>query len=175
MLRKCLNFLIKWKKDLSVAADKTIRTKLTMKLPEVSKYAKMPSVGELFPKFDFKRELKIHCWASEMSSANTDTHLLIFSKRMEEQIYSWRCFMMTSSALWTCLKNGGLRVRRTDQNTHEHKHGWVNAVPDLLVEFGVWGSLVDEQFDDMFVSLPRSQMERVAALVVGDVGQGLVS
>lgn len=34
---------------------------------------------------------------------------------------------------------------------------------------------MNEQFDDMFVSLPRGQMERVAALVVGDVGQGLVS
>lgn len=34
---------------------------------------------------------------------------------------------------------------------------------------------MDEQFDDVFVALPRSQVERVAALVVGDVGQGLVS
>lgn len=34
---------------------------------------------------------------------------------------------------------------------------------------------MNEQFDNMFVSLPRSQVERVAALVVSDVGQGLVS
>lgn len=34
---------------------------------------------------------------------------------------------------------------------------------------------MNEQFDDMFISLPRSQMKRVAALVVSDVGQGLVS
>lgn len=34
---------------------------------------------------------------------------------------------------------------------------------------------MDEQFDDMFVPLPRGQVERVAALVVGDVGEGLVS
>ena len=57
---------------------------------------------------------------------------------------------------------------------HIIKHRRVNAAPDLLIEFGVRRSLVDEQFDDMFVSLPCSQMERIAALVVGDVGQGLV-
>lgn len=45
---------------------------------------------------------------------------------------------------------------------------------DLLVDLGVWTSLVDEKFYDALVSLPRSQMERVAALVVGDVGQGLI-
>lgn len=33
---------------------------------------------------------------------------------------------------------------------------------------------MNEQFDDMFIALPRSQVERVAALIVGDVGQGLV-
>jgi len=50
----------------------------------------------------------------------------------------------------------------------------VNAVADLLVEFGVGRSLVNEKFYDMLVSLPRSQVERVAALVVCNVGQGLV-
>lgn len=34
---------------------------------------------------------------------------------------------------------------------------------------------MNEQFDNMFISLPRRQVERVAALIVGDVGQGLVS
>lgn len=35
-------------------------------------------------------------------------------------------------------------------------------------------ALVDEQFDDVLVALPGGQVQRVAALVVGDVGQGLV-
>lgn len=34
---------------------------------------------------------------------------------------------------------------------------------------------MNEQFDDMFISLPRSQVEGVAALIIDDVGQGLVS
>lgn len=49
------------------------------------------------------------------------------------------------------------------------------VVPDLLVELGVRWALVNEQFDDVFISLPRSQVEGVAALVVGHVGQGLIS
>lgn len=48
------------------------------------------------------------------------------------------------------------------------------GVPHLLVEFGVWRALVNEQLDDMFIALPRGQVEGVAALIVGDVGQGLV-
>lgn len=35
-------------------------------------------------------------------------------------------------------------------------------------------ALVYEQFDDVLVALPGGQVQRVAALVVGDVGQGLV-
>lgn len=64
-----------------------------------------------------------------------------------------------------------------DQNTHakKEKEKKSSAAADLLVESGVRRPLVDEQFDDVFVALPRSQVERVAALVVGDVGQGLVS
>lgn len=46
---------------------------------------------------------------------------------------------------------------------------------DLLVNLGMRRSLVHQQFDDMFVPLPRGQVERVAALVVGDVGEGLVT
>lgn len=34
---------------------------------------------------------------------------------------------------------------------------------------------MNEQFDDVYIALPCSQVERVAALIVGDVGQGLVS
>lgn len=49
------------------------------------------------------------------------------------------------------------------------------GVAHLLIEFGVWGALVNEQFDDVFISLPGSQVEGVAALIVSDVGQGLVS
>lgn len=47
--------------------------------------------------------------------------------------------------------------------------------PHLLVEFGVRRALVNEQLDDVLVSLPRGQVERVAALVVGHVGGGLVA
>lgn len=36
-------------------------------------------------------------------------------------------------------------------------------------------ALVNEQLDDVLVSLPRGQVERVAALVVGHVGRGLVA
>jgi hypothetical protein len=46
---------------------------------------------------------------------------------------------------------------------------------DLLVEFGVWGALVNEQPDDPLVPLPCGQVQGVAALIVGDVGQGLVT
>ena len=46
---------------------------------------------------------------------------------------------------------------------------------DLLVELGVRGPLVDQQVDDLLVPLPGGQVQRVAALVVGDVGEGLVA
>ena len=46
---------------------------------------------------------------------------------------------------------------------------------DLLVELGVRGPLVDQQVDDLLVALPGGQVQRVAALVVGDVGEGLVT
>lgn len=49
------------------------------------------------------------------------------------------------------------------------------AAADLLVEAGVRRPLVDEQLDDVLVALPRGQVQRVAALAVSDVGQGLVS
>lgn len=60
---------------------------------------------------------------------------------------------------------------RTEVTSGRYYQQWW---PHLLVEFGVWRALVNEQFDDMFIALPRSQVERVAALIVGDVGQGLV-
>lgn len=65
-------------------------------------------------------------------------------------------------------------LRIADNNTDTHQYN-VNPGPNLFVEFGVGGSLVDEQPDNLLVSLPCCQVQRVAALVVGNVGQGLVS
>lgn len=70
-----------------------------------------------------------------------------------------------------CLRTGTLSETEAPKYTRTR----TGAAPDLLVEFGVRRSLVNEQFDDMLIALPCSQVERVAALIVGDVGQGLVA
>lgn len=102
-----------------------------------------------------------------------DSHILMNSTHIEEQIFFVLNFRQGQT--------NTLGKTQQDQNTHakkrrrrkKKKHS--AAAADLLVESGVRRPLVDEQFDDVFVAFPCSQVKRVAALVVGDVGQGLVS